>query len=77
MSAQGSGAAALNGTKGFELLKVEARSIPLQEAIALHVEDVGHLEGGPSHVVLFTVVLTVNFLYARERQTFQGIGDGP
>src|SRR5271167_1749032 len=49
MSTQGSGAAALNGTKGFELLKVEARSIPLQEAIALHVEDVGHLEGGPSH----------------------------
>src|SRR5271166_1411257 len=49
MSTEGSGAAALNGTKGFELLKVEARSIPLQEAIALHVEDVGHLEGGPSH----------------------------
>ena len=49
MSTQGSGAAALNGTKGFELLKVEARSIPIQEAIALHVEDVGHLEGGPSH----------------------------
>src|SRR5208283_5094777 len=49
MPTQGSGAAALNGTKGFELLKVEARSIPLQKAIALHVEDVGHLEGGPSH----------------------------
>ena len=43
MSAEGRGAAALNGTKGFELLKVEARSIPLQEAIALHAEDVGHL----------------------------------
>jgi hypothetical protein len=36
MPAQGSGAAALNGTKGFELLKVKARSIPIQEAIALH-----------------------------------------
>jgi hypothetical protein len=30
-------------------LQVEARSIPLQEAIALHVEDVGHLEAGSSH----------------------------
>src|SRR5208337_3580251 len=49
MATQGGGAAALNGTKGFELLKVEARSIPLQEAIALHAQDVGHLEGGPSH----------------------------
>jgi hypothetical protein len=36
MPAQGSCAAALNGTKGFELLKVKARSIPIQEAIALH-----------------------------------------
>ena len=35
MSAEGSCAAALNGTKGFELLKVKARSIPIQEAIAL------------------------------------------
>jgi hypothetical protein len=36
MPAQGSCAAASNGTKGFELLKVKARSIPIQEAIALH-----------------------------------------
>src|SRR5215469_1793302 len=36
MPAQGGSAAALNGTKGFELLKVKARSIPIQEAIALH-----------------------------------------
>jgi hypothetical protein len=35
MPAQGSSATALNGTKGFELLKVKARSIPLQEAIAM------------------------------------------
>jgi hypothetical protein len=49
MATQGRGAAALNGAKGFELLKVEARSIPIQEAIALRAEDVDHLEGGPSH----------------------------
>jgi hypothetical protein len=36
MPAEGSCAAALNGTKGFELLKIKARSIPLQEAITLH-----------------------------------------
>jgi hypothetical protein len=35
MAAQGSGAAALNGSKGFELLIAEARSIPIQEAIAV------------------------------------------
>ena len=36
MPAQGSCAAAWNGTKGFELLKIKARSIALQEAITLH-----------------------------------------
>jgi hypothetical protein len=35
MAAQVSGAAALNGSKGFELLIAEARSIPIQEAIAV------------------------------------------
>jgi len=35
MATKGSGAAALNGSKGFELLKAEARSIPIQEAIAV------------------------------------------
>src|SRR6516162_1072990 len=35
MPAEGSGATALNGPKSFELLKIKARSIPLQEAIAL------------------------------------------
>jgi hypothetical protein len=49
MSAEGSGATALNGTKGFELLKAKVRSIPIQESIAVRAENVGHLEGGPSH----------------------------
>jgi hypothetical protein len=35
MAAEGSGAAALNGPECFALLKVEARSIPIQEAIAV------------------------------------------
>jgi hypothetical protein len=35
MPAQGGSAATLNGTKGFELLKAKARSIPIQKAIAL------------------------------------------
>jgi hypothetical protein len=35
MPAEGGSAAALNGTKGFELLKIKAGSIPIQEAIAL------------------------------------------
>jgi len=35
VATQRCGAAALNGTKRFELLEVKARSIPVQEAIAL------------------------------------------
>src|SRR5438445_12016521 len=41
MPAEGSGAAALNGPKGFELLKVKARPIPIQEAIAVCAQS-GH-----------------------------------
>ena len=53
MAAQGGGAAALNGAKRFELLKAKARSIPIQKAIALRAQNVGHLEGGPSHSCFF------------------------
>jgi len=37
MAAQRSRAAALNGTKRFELLKVKTGSIAIQEAVALRV----------------------------------------
>jgi hypothetical protein len=53
MTAQRSRAAALNGAKGLELLKVKAPSIPIQEAVALRTEDVGHLHGGPVHFCLW------------------------
>src|SRR5271155_1778681 len=53
MTAQRSRAAALNGAKGLELLKVKAPSIPIQEAVALRAEDVGHLDGGPAHFCLW------------------------
>jgi hypothetical protein len=33
-------------------LKVKAPSIPIQEAVALSAEDVGHLHGGPAHFCL-------------------------
>ena len=61
MPAEGGSAATLNGTKGLELLKVKARSIPLQEAIALHAQNVGHLEGGPSHSLSFRLNLRLTF----------------
>src|SRR5208337_1880381 len=68
MATQGSGAAAQNGTKGFELLKAKARSIPIQEAIALRAKDVGHLEGGPTHSCLFRLKLRLMFsVLVRER----------
>jgi hypothetical protein len=53
MTAQRSRAAALNGAKGLELLKVKASSIPIQETVALCAEDVGHLHGGPAHFCLW------------------------
>jgi hypothetical protein len=37
MPAEGSCATALNGPKGFELLKTKARSVPIQKAITLRV----------------------------------------
>jgi hypothetical protein len=43
------GAAVQQGAEGFELLEIEARSIPVEEALALNAEDIGHLHGGPSH----------------------------
>ena len=61
MTAQRSGAAAQNGPKRFELLKAKAGSIPIQEAIALHTKDVGHLEGGPSHFSFFRLKLWLRF----------------
>jgi len=42
-------AAILNGSEGLELLKIKARSIPVEEALALHAEDVGQLHGGSFH----------------------------
>src|SRR5713101_831623 len=61
MTSQRSGATAQNGTKGFALLKVKARSIAIQEAIALRAKDVGHLEGGPSHFSFFRLKLRLMF----------------
>jgi hypothetical protein len=49
MTAQRSSAATLNGPKSLELLKVEAPSIQVQEAVTLHAEDIGHLYGRPTH----------------------------
>jgi hypothetical protein len=43
------GAAVLQGAEGFELLEIEARSIPVEEVLALNAEDVGHLHDGSSH----------------------------
>ena len=61
MTAQRCGAAALNGAKRFELLKVKARSIAIEKAIALRAKDVGHLEGGPGHFSFFRLKLRLMF----------------
>src|SRR5260370_19638090 len=61
MTPQGCSATALNGTKGFELLEVKAGPIPVQEAIAVRTEDIGHLDGGPSHSLFFRLKLRLMF----------------
>jgi hypothetical protein len=43
------GATVLQGAEGLALLEIEARSIPVEEVLALNAEDIGHLHGGPSH----------------------------
>src|SRR5437867_4384491 len=73
MSAEGSGATALNGTKGFELLKAEARSIPIQEAIAVRAKNVGHLEGGPSHCWFFRLKLRLTFSVPESARLSSGL----
>jgi len=47
------GTAVQQGAEGLELLEIEARSIPVEEALTLNAEDVGHLHGGPSHFLCF------------------------
>jgi hypothetical protein len=50
MAAQRLGAAVADGAERFQLLIAKTRSIALQKTIALRVEDIGHLHGGPVHV---------------------------
>ena len=43
-------AAVADGAERFQLLITETGSIAVQKTIALPVEDIGHLQGGPVHV---------------------------
>ena len=49
MTAERRCAAVPDGAMSLELLKIETASIPIQEAISLRAEDVGHLHGGSRH----------------------------
>jgi hypothetical protein len=53
MTAQRRRAAALNGPERLQLLEIETFLVPVQEAVALRVEDVGHLHGGSAHSCLW------------------------
>ena len=75
MATQCCGAAALNGTKRFELLEVKAGPIPVQEAIALSAEDVGHLQGGPSHPLVLALKGAADVLGSGQREAVQRIRD--
>ena len=49
MTSERGGAAVLQSAEGLELLEIEARSIPVEETLALNTEDLGHLHGGSIH----------------------------
>ena len=66
MPAEGSGAAALNGPKGFELLKAKARPIPIQEAITMRTQNVGTPRGWAESFLFFSLKATTDALGASE-----------
>lgn len=41
-----------NRAERLELLEAETSSVPVQKAVALCAEDIGHLHGGPAHFCL-------------------------
>jgi hypothetical protein len=49
MTSERGRAAVLQGAEGLELLEIEARSIAVEEVLALNAEDVGHLHDGSIH----------------------------
>src|SRR5687768_8877772 len=52
MTAQRRCPAARNSPESLELLKVETLLVPVQEAVTLRAEDVGHLHDGTAHFCL-------------------------
>ncbi len=52
MAAQSRGPAVADGAEHLPLLIAEACPVAVQKTIALRAEDVGHLHGGPCHVLL-------------------------
>jgi hypothetical protein len=52
MAAQRRSPAIADGAERFQLLIAKTGSIAVQKTIALRVEDIGHLQGGPAHVSL-------------------------
>src|SRR5687767_11695858 len=49
MAAQGRCAATGDGSQHTELLKAQPCSVLFHETVALRVENIGHLHGGPAH----------------------------
>jgi len=49
MTSERGGAAVLEGAEGFELLEIQAGSIPVKKTLALSAEDIRHLHGGRVH----------------------------
>lgn len=72
MAAHRRRAAVLNGPESFELLKAEALLVPVQKAVALRPDNVGHLQGWPAHFP-GAVVEVVRLRDAGDRQVFKRV----
>ena len=66
VSAEGRGPAAHDGAEHRSLLHAQPRML-LDEGVALRVEDLGHLHGGPAHGA-------TGFRSSRDRWTTTGVG---
>ena len=54
MTAERCSAAALDGPQYLELLPAQMRPVSFDEALARATDNVGHLQGGPFHLLFFS-----------------------
>ena len=73
MTTERRGAAALDGAQHFQMLSRKPGTVALDEVVAVLSNDVGHLEGGPSHFLVLALEGAANVLDIGQREVVQRI----